>query len=164
MVGPQPAKMNMAEAGDHVVVDHPRVPVRGRRCERASLARKPVLDQEPAQRRASPRRQRGTRRQVALELPRQVLGVVTARAGGVPAATFPPADGVDAVVGNDVEAVTAVHDVGHRPPWRSPPPVDKPGERRGPPLAAWVRSHDANPTSGGRRPARWTEESDLHGR
>jgi len=39
VIGPKPAKVDVAEAGDDVVVDHPRVPVGSRGSERAPLAR-----------------------------------------------------------------------------------------------------------------------------
>lgn len=39
VIGPKPTKVDVAEPGDDVVVDHPRVPVGSRRRERPSLAR-----------------------------------------------------------------------------------------------------------------------------
>ena len=41
------------------------------------------------------------------------LGVLAAATSGMPAATMPSGDRVDAVVGDDVEAVVTLNDVGH---------------------------------------------------
>jgi len=43
----------------------------------------------------------------------ECLGFVSLVADGVPPSVFLAGDGVEAVVGHDVEAVLALHDVGH---------------------------------------------------
>ena len=50
---------------------------------------------------------------VAVDAGGDRLGFVAVVADGMPASSFLAGEGVEAVVGDDVEAVLALHDVGH---------------------------------------------------
>jgi hypothetical protein len=93
-----------------VVVDHPPVPVGGVPGE-AALGGQPCGGHEPAH-------IEGARRvgSLTLEPLLERDGVRLVGASGVPSAAFASGDRVVAVVRDDVEAMVALHDVGHLRP------------------------------------------------
>lgn len=112
VVGSETAKRDVTDGRVHVAVDEPRVPVRGRGSHVSPLLRKPGAGHELAERdRAALRRRR----------PESVLGepegngfrLGSVVADRVPSAAFLAGQWIDAVIGDDVEAVLALNDVGH---------------------------------------------------
>lgn len=92
------------------MLDDPRVGVVGSGPDVGPLAGQPCLDEEPAE-----RGWRSTRLGVGalgLQASGEVLGFRPV-AAEPPTAPLPSGDRIDAVVVDDVEAVLALHDVGH---------------------------------------------------
>lgn len=112
VIGPQSTHRDRADRWIDVAIDEPCVSVGGRGSDLASLERHPRLGEEPPElHRSSPcRRRAGV---VTIETSGGELGVVSVVADGMPAASFSAGERVEAVVGDDVEAVLALHDVGH---------------------------------------------------
>ncbi len=114
VLGTKAVEGDVADVGAQVVLDHPLVAVGGRRPDVCSLARKPRLGEEETELVGSASGAAVASR-VGFETTGEELGAVEGVAGGMPAPSLPAVDGVDAVVGDDVEAVLAMHDVGHEP-------------------------------------------------
>lgn len=113
VVEAQAAQRDVTEGGEDVAVDEPGVPVGGGGADLPSLARQPRVGEELAdgdwtadlRRRHVP---------LGVEAVCHGVGLGAVAAGGVPSAAFLAGEGVDAVVGDDVEAVLALDDVAHR--------------------------------------------------
>lgn len=114
MIGSEPAKWNIADRRDDVVVDDPRVAVQDRRSHVATLDRQPRVGEELAEVNRSAPHGRSTG-SVAFDAGRHLFGFVAVVAGGMPSASFVAGEGVEAVVGDDIEAVLALDDIGHHP-------------------------------------------------
>ena len=109
----QSTQRDVADGGDDVAVDEPRVPVRSRRPDLATLARHPLFGEELAE----GDRTSSLRRWVVaflVEASGHGFGVGPIVTGGVPSSAFLAGERVGAV-GDDVEAVLALDDVAHRP-------------------------------------------------
>ncbi len=112
MVETETAQRDVTEGRVDVAVDEPRVPVGGGRSDLSPLARQPGLGEELSD---------GDRSSglwwwhvaFGCESGRQGFGLATVVAGGVPSSTFSAGEWVEAVVGDDVEAVLALDDVAH---------------------------------------------------
>jgi len=95
-----------------LLVIHP-VPVGGVRSHGHAFARKPRPSQEVSDCHGPLSSRESGWLDFADKPLSELLGVSTVVAGGVPPSPFLAADGVDAVVVDDVEEVSALHDVGH---------------------------------------------------
>jgi hypothetical protein len=113
-VGPQPAQRHVADRWVHVPLDEPRVAVGGRRSHVAPLVRHPRVGQEPAEG-DRPALDRARRWVVVVEARRARFGLAPVMPDRMPPTAFLAGERVDAVVGDDIEAVLALNDVGHDP-------------------------------------------------
>lgn len=135
VIAAQTAQRDVTDSGVDVAVDEPGVPVRGRGTHLATLERDPRVGEELAERRR-PGRRNGCGVAFAVESGGKLFGFVTVVADGMPASAFPAGEWVEAVVGDDVEAVLALHAVAHprssttSTPTRSSPSAAA-GRRRG---------------------------------
>ena len=112
MVGAQAAQGDVADRGADVAVAEPRVPVGGGGAHLAALLREPrVLEEVPDGNRAADLGQ--CRLGLAVDARSERFGVGAVVAGGVPSPPLLAGEGVESVVGDDVEAVFALNDVGH---------------------------------------------------
>jgi len=149
MVGAKPSQRDVADGGVDVTVDEPRVAV-GRGCSDVpALVREPGAGEEladvrrPAAGGCSP----GV---LAVDAGGDELSVVSVMADGVPASSLLTGEGVEAVVGDDIEAVLALHDVGHADGHRrlrnqpeEPSPARRGGEVQNGSLGSLVRGDGA---------------------
>lgn len=101
-----------ADGRNDVALDHPPVPVRGGGTDSTLAFRKPRVSQVVAERhRVSPTRGRHT---IGFgDARRDRFGIGARRAGRVPPSALATGSRVDAVIGDDIEAVVARDDVGH---------------------------------------------------
>ncbi len=102
----------MTDCRGDVVVDHPPVPMGGRRSEVLDAFGHPDLAHEAGDRRC----RAGTRTDLdgsVGEVRCDCFGVLAGIAGQMPASPFPAVGWVDPVVGDDVEAVLFGDDVSH---------------------------------------------------
>ncbi len=102
----------MADGWGDVVVDHPPIPMGGRRSEVLDAFGHPDLAHEAGDRRCRAGADTDLVGPVG-EVRSDCFGVLAGVAGQMPAPPFPARGGVDAVVGDDVEAVLFGDDVGH---------------------------------------------------
>lgn len=110
MVDPQASEWDVTDSGVDVSVNKPRVPIGRCGPDMTTLHRQPGVGEELAEMRR-PAAGWGGAGVVSLESLSHLLGVVTVIAGGMPPAPFSPSEWVDAVIGDDVEAVLALDDV-----------------------------------------------------
>jgi len=112
VIGSESAERDVSDGGVDVPVHEPGVAIGGGGAEVAALQREPGAGEKLAvvDRPASRRRSSGV---LAIEAAGDDLSVVAVVADGMPAASFLAGEWVQAVVGDDLEAVLALHDVGH---------------------------------------------------
>jgi hypothetical protein len=114
VIGAQAAERDVTDRGLDVAVDEPGVPVRGGGTDLATLVRDPGVGEELAER-DRPGRCRWGGVTFAVESGGQLFGFDSVVADGVPPSAFASGEWVEAVVGDDVEAVLALHDAAHPP-------------------------------------------------
>ena len=95
-----------------VAVDEPGVPVGGGGADLAALVRDPGVGEELSERGRTGRRS-GCGVAVVVEAGGELFGFGAVVADGVPSPAFSAGERVEAVLGDDVEAVLALHDVAH---------------------------------------------------
>ena len=112
VVGAKPSKWDVPDGRCDVVLDEPGVSVGRGGSNLAALVRQPGRTQEVIEPERSTSGGRGAG-SVDPEAGRESLGFLPIDTGRVPAAPLPSGERVEAVVGDDVEAVLALDDVGH---------------------------------------------------
>ena len=110
VVGAQTTERDVTDGRVDVAVDEPRVPVGGRGTDLATLVRDPGVGEELAER-DQPGRWRWGGVAFAVESGGELFCFPSVVTGGVPPSAFPSGEWVEAVVGDDVEAVLALDDV-----------------------------------------------------
>ena len=117
VIDTQPSQRHCPDARADVALDYPGVAVGCRRSQLRAATWHPLLGQERSDRQQARRSgEYGAHGQGGGD----GFGIATGLAGGMPASSLSAADGVDAVVDDNVEVVIAMHDVGHRPMLTEP--------------------------------------------